>query len=133
MIPANLWTLAPWKYYQQTSNQTRIKSINKLSLKPFCFKVMTIFVTHSHCFTTFRKRLVAKVLLKHNSSCLKVIVVESQLEIKYSWSNGCYNIKLALSFLPWLTISGSYLFISCMLLKPQKCFIKDFKHCTSLY
>ena len=31
--------------YQQTSNHTRIKSNNRRLLKPFCFKVMTIFVT----------------------------------------------------------------------------------------
>ena len=59
-IPANLRTLALWKYYQQMSNHTRIKSNNRLLLKPFCFKVKTIFVTHSHCFTTFRRPVLAK-------------------------------------------------------------------------
>ena len=32
----------------------------KYLLKPFCFKVKTIFVTHSRRFTTFRRHLVAK-------------------------------------------------------------------------
>ena len=59
-IAANLRILTLWKYYQQTSNHTRIKINNRLLLKPFCFKVMTIFVTHSRRLTTFRWRLVAK-------------------------------------------------------------------------
>ena len=39
---------------KQTSNHTRIKSNNRLLLKHFCFNVMTIFVTHGRCLTTFR-------------------------------------------------------------------------------
>ena len=84
---------------------------NMLLLKPSCFKVMTIFVTHSCLLTNFRWGLVAKDSLKHSSSCLKPIAIDSQLEMKYNWSSGCYNLELALSFLPWLAISSStYLF-----------------------
>ena len=107
-LPANLQTLALWKYYQQTSNHTRIKSNNKLKpllLKPFCFKVMTIFVTHGHCFTIFRRRLVAKEFTE-----TQLILLETYHCRLTAWnellSSGCYNFKLALSFLPWLAISS---------------------------
>ena len=72
-----LWTLGLSKYYQQTSNHTRIKSNNSHLLKPFCFKVMTIFVTHC-CHLTCGSK---KSSLKHS---LKPMTVESQLEIKYN-------------------------------------------------
>ena len=95
---SDLWTLALWKYYQQTSNHTRFNSNNRLLLKLFCFKVMTIFVSHGRCFTTFRRRLVAKSSLKH-TSCLKP--VELMLEIKSNSGNNCHNIDNIVSFLPW--------------------------------
>ena len=78
-LPANLQTLALLKYYQQISNHTRIKSNNSLLLKvkPFCYKVMPTFVDH-------QKMSGNKESLKHSSSCLKPIAVESQLEIKYN-------------------------------------------------
>ena len=79
LAPVNLWTLALWKYYQQTSNHTIIKSNNRLLLKAFRFKVMTIFVTDGCCFTTLRRHLVAKEFTEHTWS----IAFESQLELKY--------------------------------------------------
>ena len=74
-IPANLLTLALWKYYQQTSNHTRIKSNNRVLPKSFWFKVMTIFVTHGRRFTTFTSQLVlwSAIRLKNSTvyCCLK--------------------------------------------------------------
>ena len=88
---------------------------------------MTIFVTHGHYFTTFRKCLIAKEILKHNSSCLKAIVVESQLEINYSRSNGCYNIELALYKLFAMTVNFWLLPIHFMyVVKATKLFYKGF-------
>ena len=63
-IPAKLWILTLRKYYQQTSNHTRIKNNNRLLLKPFCFIILTTFVTHGRRFTTFRRRLVAKKIIE---------------------------------------------------------------------
>ena len=37
-----------------------IKIKDKLSLKPFSYKVMTIFITHNYHFSTIRRLLVAK-------------------------------------------------------------------------
>ena len=90
---------------QETWTYAKIK--DRIFLKSFGYKVMTIFTTHDCHFTTFRRLLVTK----EYSSCLMVIAVESQLESKYSWSSGCCNIKLALSLLPWCSISSSTYFM----------------------
>ena len=47
-----LGILAARTSYWQTSNYTKIKNNNRLSLKPFAYKVMTIYTTHGYCFQT---------------------------------------------------------------------------------
>ena len=54
-IPANLWTLTLWKYYQQASTHTRIKSNNRLLLKLFCFKSYDNFCNSRSPFHNFQK------------------------------------------------------------------------------
>ena len=88
-------TLELWSSYQQTWNYTRIKIKDRVFLKPFGYKVMTVFTTHDCRFITFWRLLVVR---KQNSFCLKVIAVESQVEIKHDWSNDSYNTELGLSF-----------------------------------
>ena len=99
-IPANLRTLAFWKYHQQMSNHTRIKSNNRILLEPFCYN----FCNSWSPFDTFQMTSGNK---RVHWNCLKPIAVESQLEMKYNWISDCYNLELALSFLPWLEISIS--------------------------
>ena len=69
---------------QPPKNYTWIKIKDRFFVKNFSYEVVTIFTTHDYRFTTFRRRLVAKEQWKHNSSCLKTIKVESQLEMKYN-------------------------------------------------
>ena len=88
-----LTTLGLQSSYQKTWSYTRIKIRQG---KPFDYKVMTIFTTHN-CHFIWRL-LEQKSTWKHNLSFLKAITFESQLEIKYNWSSGCYNIELALNF-----------------------------------
>ena len=103
-------TLGLRSSYQKTWNHTKIKIKHRLFLKRFSYKVMTIFTPH-HChFTTFRRLLLANTYMenwKYNALHLKAITVESQLEIKYSWSSGCYNVECTLTFLAWLSVSNS--------------------------
>ena len=47
-----LQTLTAQTSYWQTSNYTRMKNNNRLLLKPFGYKVMTIYITHGFCFQT---------------------------------------------------------------------------------
>ena len=51
---------------------------------------MTIFTTQDCCFTTYRKRLVAK---EYNSSSLKAIAVETLLEIEYNQGVGATTLN----------------------------------------
>ena len=47
-----LQTLTAQTSYWQTSNHTRIKNNKRLLLKPFSYKVMTIYITHGYYFQT---------------------------------------------------------------------------------
>ena len=51
-ILRKLQTLVARTRYWKTSNYTRIKNNNKLLLKPFHYKVITISLTHGYCFQT---------------------------------------------------------------------------------
>ena len=107
----------------------RNKINNSLLLKPFCFKVLTIFVTHGLHFTNFRRRLVVKqftgtqLILFDGYRCRVTAWNAVQMN---NWSSGCYNVKLALSFLTWLSISSFTFSFEAI-----NCFIKNIRHCTS--
>ena len=78
-LSGQLTTLGLPLSYQQTWNYTRIKIKDRLSLKPFGYKVMTIFTTHNCHFTTFRRLLVAK---EYMESCLKAIATCPEIVVK---------------------------------------------------
>ena len=43
--------------YSHTSSYTKIKSNNKVLLKPFGYKVMTIYIIHGYCFQNWEYSL----------------------------------------------------------------------------
>ena len=61
-LQSKLWMLAFCTRYEQTPGIKQ--SIIMLFLKHFHFKVMTIFITHKYCFTTFRRLLIANKYTK---------------------------------------------------------------------
>ena len=61
--------MAPTSYWL-TSNYTRIKNNKRLLLKPFGYKVITIFITHSYCFQTWEDSWGHLDTSKHNYSCI---------------------------------------------------------------
>ena len=56
-ISGQLTTLGLWSSYQKTWNYTKIKIKDRLFLKPFGYKVMSMFTTRDCHFTTFRRLL----------------------------------------------------------------------------
>ena len=83
-MSGQITTLGLRSSYQKTWNYTRIKIKHMLIQKPFGYKVMTNFTTGWLPFHDFLKTsgIYQKSTWKHNSSCLKAIAVELQLEIK---------------------------------------------------
>ena len=95
--------------YQQTWNYTRIEIKDRLFLKPFGYKVMTIFTTHDCRFTSGSKRVHGNTThLVWRLLVLKHSLKSNTIEVR----TGCYNIKLALSFCHDSHFSSTY-FISC--------------------
>ena len=122
-ISGQLATLGLLMSYQYIWNYTRIKIKDRLFLKPFCYKVMTVFANYDCHFTTFWRLLGT---WKNNSSCLKAIAVESQLYIKSNWNGGCYNIELAISSLPWQLIFELHLVHFMHVIEAMKLFLLNF-------
>ena len=90
-----LRTLVAQTSYWQTANYTRNKNNNRLLLKPFGCKVMTIYIAHDYCFQTWEdswgidthlniNATVSWLLLKH---CIKLNTIEVVLAT--TLSTGC--------------------------------------------
>ena len=79
-----LRTLAAQTSYWQTSNYTRIKNNNRLLLKPFGYKVMTIYITHSYCLQTGEDSLGQLDTSKHNCYCIMAIASKTLHQIKHN-------------------------------------------------
>ena len=92
-ILGKLRTLVARTSYWQTSNYTRIKSNMRLLLKPFGYKVITIFITHGYCFQTRENSWGHLDTSKHNYSCIMAIASKALHQSKQNWGSGCYNIE----------------------------------------
>ena len=92
-ILGNLRILVAPTSYWQTSNYTRIKNNNRLLLKPFGYKVMTIFITHGYCFQTWEDSWEHLDTLKHKYSCIMTIASKALHKSKQNLGSGCYNIE----------------------------------------
>ena len=79
--------------YGKTSNYTRIKSNNRLLVKPFRFKVITIFIPHGYCFQTREDSWEHLDTLKHKYSCIMTIASKALHKSKQNLGSGWYNIK----------------------------------------
>ena len=84
MIHESLW---------QTSNYTRIKNNNKLLLKPFGLKVMTIYIIHGYCFQTWEDSWGQLHTSKHNYYRIMTIASKALHQIKHNWGSPGYNIE----------------------------------------
>ena len=63
-VHKNLGTLAAQTSLWQTSNYTRIKNNNRRLLKPFAYKVMTIYISHNNTF----KVVILQLLVQRGST-----------------------------------------------------------------
>ena len=97
-----LQTLTAQTSYWQTSNYTRIKNNNRLLLKPFGYKVMTIYITHGFCFQPWEDSWAQLHTSKHNYYHIMTIASKALHQIKHNWGSPGYNIELAPSFLATL-------------------------------
>ena len=77
----------------KTSNYTRIKSNNRLLVKPFRFKVITIFIPHGYCFQTREDSWEHLDTLKHKYSCIMTIASKALHKSKQNLGSGWYNIE----------------------------------------
>ena len=97
-----LQTLGAQRSYWQTSNYTRNKNNKRLLLKPFDYKVMTIYITHGYCLHTS----------KHKCYCIMTITSKALHQIKHNWSSPGCNLE------HWLQVrkllSSSTYFKSCV-------------------
>ena len=113
---AKLQTLTAQTSYWQTSNYTRIKNNNRLLLKPFGYKVMTIYITHGFCFQTWEDSWAQLQLLhtsKHNYYHIMTIASKALHQIKHNRGSPGYNIEHWLqAFLPIKLLSSST-YLSC--------------------
>ena len=107
-----LQTLASRTSYWQTSNYTRNK--NNKRLKPFGYKVMTIYVTHGYCFQTWEDSWGQLDTSTHN--CYRIMGIASKAlhQINHNWGSPCYNLEHWLqAFLSRKLLSSSTYFKSC--------------------
>ena len=79
--------------YRQSSNYTSIKNNKRFLLKPFGYKVITIYITHGYCFQTGEDSWGHLDTSKHNYSCIMAIASKALHQSKQIWGSGCYNIK----------------------------------------
>ena len=79
----------------QTSNYTRIYNDKRLLLKPFGYKVITVYVTHGYCFQTWEDSWGHPDTSKHtcNCSCITAIARKALHQSKQIWGSVCYNIE----------------------------------------
>ena len=77
-----LQTLTAQTSYWQTSNYTRIKNNNRHLLKPFGYKVMTIYITHVYCFQTSEDSWGRLHTSKHKCYCIMTIASKALHQIK---------------------------------------------------
>ena len=86
--------VAPTSYWH-TSNYTSIKNNKSVLLKPFGYKVITIYITHGYClnFQTWEDSWGHLDTSKHNYSCIMAIASKALHQSKQIWGSGCYNIK----------------------------------------
>ena len=109
-----LQTLTAQTSYWQTSNYTRIKNNNRLLLKPFGYKVMTIYITHGYCFQTWEDSWAQLHTSKHNYYRIMTIASKALHQIKHNWCSPGYNIELWLqAFLPIKLLCSSTYLRSC--------------------
>ena len=80
--------VAPTSYWQ-TSNYTRIKNNKRLLLKPFGYKVITIFITHGYCFQTWEESWGHLDTSKHKYSCIMTIASKALHNSKQNLGSGC--------------------------------------------
>ena len=88
-----LRTLTAQTSYWQTSNYTRNKNNNRVLLKPFGYKVMTIYITHGYGFQTWEDSLGQLDTCKHNCYSIMAIASKAVHEIKHSWGSPGYNMS----------------------------------------
>ena len=88
-----LQTLMAQTSYCQTSNYTRIKNNNRLLLKPFSYKVMTIYITHGFCLHTWGDSWPQLHTSKHNYYRIMTIASKALHQIKRNWGSPGYNIE----------------------------------------
>ena len=72
-----------------------------LLLKPFGYKVMTIYITHGFCFQTREDSWAQLHTSKHNYYRIMTIASKALHQIKHNWGSPGYNIEHWLqAFLP---------------------------------
>ena len=114
-ILGKLWTLVSPTSYWQTSNYTRIKNNKRLLLKPFGYKVITIFITHSYCFQTWEDSWGHLDTSKHNYSCIMTIASKALHKANKIWVVVATTLSTGSKHSPLLSSSAYFKFSSHVL------------------
>ena len=96
-LSVKVWeNLEHWQLERATGRLQIIqgsKNNNRLLLKPFDYKVMTIYIIHGYCFQTWEDYWGQLHTSKHNYYCITTIASKALHQIKHNWGSAGYNIE----------------------------------------